>query len=157
MRQHSSTNHLQFSSNLFFSSNQHGSFLKKNDKVSTSNQNNFWKQIIMDLFISQGFANIGCDILQYLDNQSLCQSRLVCTNWARFITCERFWHRRIIKVRIFQKVFLVRSLYIVSCLPKMNQTTVQKTNLLYCNTEFVLFKFYDNEHIKNGPINTIYF
>jgi len=51
----------------------------------------------MDLFISQGFANIGCDILQYLDNQSLCQSRLVCTNWARFITCERFWHRRIIK------------------------------------------------------------
>ena len=111
----------------------------------------------MDLFISQGFANIGCDILQYLDNQSLCQSRLVCTNWARFITCERFWHRRIIKVRIFQKVFLVRSLYIVSCLPKMNQTTVQKTNLLYGNTEFVLFKFYDNEHIKNGPINTIYF
>ena len=64
----------------------------------------------MDLFISQGFANIGCDILQYLDNQSLCQSRLVCTNWARFITCERFWHRRIIKVRIFQKVFLVRTL-----------------------------------------------
>ena len=106
----------------------------------------------MDLFISQGFANIGCDILQYLDNQSLCQSRLVCTNWARFITCERFWHRRIIKVRIFQKVFLVRSVYIVSCLPKMNQTIVQKSNLLYGNTEFVFFKFHDNGPIKNWPI-----
>ena len=51
----------------------------------------------MDLFIGSGFAHIGSDIFQYLDNHSLCQCRLVCANWARFISSERFWHRRIIQ------------------------------------------------------------
>ena len=52
---------------------------------------------IMDVFISPGFAHIGNAIFQYLDNQSLCQSRLVCSSWAWFIVSERFWHRRIIQ------------------------------------------------------------
>ena len=53
---------------------------------------------IMEVFISPGFAHIGSTIFQYLDNQSLCQSRLVCSSWAWFIVSERFWHKRIIQL-----------------------------------------------------------
>ena len=52
---------------------------------------------IMEVFISPGFAHVGSAIFQYLDNKSLCQSRLVCSSWAWFIVSERFWHRRIIQ------------------------------------------------------------
>ena len=47
-----------------------------------------------------GLVEIGQRIFSYLDNQSLCQSRLVCKSWQNFISNDggsRIYWRRILK------------------------------------------------------------
>ena len=47
--------------------------------------------------LNQAFLTVGLDLLPFLDNQTLCQCRLVCQNWAKFIDSTLFWWARIVQ------------------------------------------------------------
>ena len=49
---------------------------------------------ISDVIVTQGY--VGVRILQNLDNRSLCNSRLVCRDWQKFIDAQLLWWQRII-------------------------------------------------------------
>lgn len=50
----------------------------------------------MELLLTQGYFHIGSAIFQHLDDQSLCQSRLVNHQWCGFIDNQRFYWQRIV-------------------------------------------------------------
>lgn len=58
----------------------------------------------MDLLQTQGYSHIARSIFQFLDDQSLCQSRLVCHAWRQFIDAQRFYWQRIVNCNSAQEV-----------------------------------------------------